>query len=119
MSHWNSRLGAEERLICAIYALRPKRTLRNQTRLRFWWIALIGDSYGPNAVHLTIPIKRDAARRARRAPYQSIEKIPASRATKNLFAVMKAMGHAAVATTMKYQHQDIDEIAHVASQRVQ
>ena len=41
------------------------------------------------------------------------------RATKNLFAVMKAMGHAAVATTMKYQHQDIDEIAHVASQRVQ
>ena len=27
-----------------------------------------------------------------------------------LFAVMKAMGHAAVATTMKYQHQDIDEI---------
>ena len=41
------------------------------------------------------------------------------RATKNLFAVMKAMGHAAVATTMKYQHQDIDEIAHVASQRLQ
>jgi len=41
------------------------------------------------------------------------------RATKNLFAVMKAMGHATVATTMKYQHQDIDEIAHVASQRVQ
>jgi site-specific recombinase XerC len=41
------------------------------------------------------------------------------RATKNLFAVMKAMGRAAVATTMKYQHQDIDEIAHVASQRVQ
>jgi len=41
------------------------------------------------------------------------------RATKNLFAVMKVMGHAAVATTMKYQHQDIDEIAHVASQRVQ
>jgi site-specific recombinase XerC len=41
------------------------------------------------------------------------------RATKNLFAVMKVMGHAAVATTMKYQHQDIDEIAYVASQRVQ
>ena len=41
------------------------------------------------------------------------------RATKNLFAVMKAMGHATVTTTMKYQHQDIDEIAHVASQRVQ
>ena len=41
------------------------------------------------------------------------------RATKNLFAVMKAMGHAAVATTMKYQHQDIDEIALVARQRVQ
>ena len=38
---------------------------------------------------------------------------------KNLFAVMKAMGHAAVATTMKYQHQDIDEIAHVARPRVQ
>ena len=41
------------------------------------------------------------------------------RATKNLFAVMTAMGHAAVATTTKYQHHDIDEIAHVASQRVQ
>ena len=41
------------------------------------------------------------------------------RATKNLFAVMKAMGHAAVATTMRYQHQDIDEIALVARQRVQ
>src|ERR1700730_17853510 len=41
------------------------------------------------------------------------------RATKNLFAVMKAMGDAAVATTMKYQHHDIDEIAHVAAQRVQ
>ena len=41
------------------------------------------------------------------------------RATKNLFAVMKVMGHAAVATTMKYQHQDIDEIAHVARQRAQ
>lgn len=41
------------------------------------------------------------------------------RATKNLFAVMKAMGHATVATTMKYQHQDIDEIAQVASRRVQ
>lgn len=31
------------------------------------------------------------------------------RATKNLFAVMKVMGHAAVTTTMKYQHQDIDD----------
>jgi integrase len=41
------------------------------------------------------------------------------RATKNLFAVMKAMGHATVATTMKYQHHDIDEIAQVASRRVQ
>ncbi len=41
------------------------------------------------------------------------------RATKNLFAVMKVMGHATVTTTMKYQHQDIDEIAQVASQRVQ
>ncbi len=41
------------------------------------------------------------------------------RATKNLFAVMKAMGHSAIMTTMKYQHHDIDEIAQVASQRVQ
>jgi site-specific recombinase XerC len=41
------------------------------------------------------------------------------RATKNLFAVMKVMGHSAVTTTMKYQHHDIDEIAQVASQRVQ
>jgi integrase len=41
------------------------------------------------------------------------------RETKNLFAVMKAMGHAAVATTMKYQHHDIDEIAEVASRRIQ
>lgn len=40
------------------------------------------------------------------------------RATKNLFAVMKVMGHSAVTTTMKYQHHDIDEIAQVASQRV-
>jgi hypothetical protein len=32
---------------------------------------------------------------------------------------MKAMGHSAVMTTMKYQHHDIDEIAQVASQRVQ
>jgi integrase len=40
------------------------------------------------------------------------------RATKNLFAVMKVMGHTAVTTTMKYQHQDIDEVAKVASQRV-
>lgn len=41
------------------------------------------------------------------------------RATKNLFAVMNVMGHAAVSTTMKYQHQDIDEVAAVASQRTQ
>lgn len=41
------------------------------------------------------------------------------RATKNLFAVMKVMGHSAVTTTMKYQHHDIDEIAQVASTRVQ
>jgi integrase len=41
------------------------------------------------------------------------------RATKNLFAVMNVMGHAAVSTTMKYQHQDIDEVAAVASHRVQ
>jgi integrase len=41
------------------------------------------------------------------------------RATKNLFAVMKVMGHSAVTTTMKYHHHDIDEIAQVASQRVQ
>ncbi|HET6840226.1 MAG TPA: tyrosine-type recombinase/integrase [Candidatus Angelobacter sp.] len=41
------------------------------------------------------------------------------RATKNLFAVMNVMGHAAVSTTMKYQHQDIDEVAAVASQRIQ
>jgi len=41
------------------------------------------------------------------------------RATKNLFAVMKAMGHAAITTTMKYQHHDIDEIAQVSSRRVQ
>jgi integrase len=41
------------------------------------------------------------------------------RATKNLFAVMKVMGHTAVTTTMKYQHQDIDEVAKVASQRFQ
>jgi site-specific recombinase XerC len=39
------------------------------------------------------------------------------RATKNLFAVMKVMGHAAVTTTMKNQHQEIDEIVQVASQR--
>ena len=40
------------------------------------------------------------------------------RETKNLFAVMQVMGHTAV-TTMKYQHQGIDEIAKVASQRTQ
>jgi site-specific recombinase XerC len=41
------------------------------------------------------------------------------RATKNLFAVMNVMGHMAVSTTMKYQHQNIDEVALVASLRVQ
>jgi integrase len=41
------------------------------------------------------------------------------RETKNLFAVMQVMGHTAVATTMKYQHQGIEEIAKVASQRTQ
>lgn len=41
------------------------------------------------------------------------------RATKNLFAVMNVMGHTAVSTTMKYQHQDIDEVALVASRRIQ
>lgn len=41
------------------------------------------------------------------------------RETKNLFAVMQVMGHTAVTTTMKYQHQGIDEIAKVASQRTQ
>jgi integrase len=41
------------------------------------------------------------------------------RATKNLFAVMNVMGHTAVSTTMKYQHQNIDEVALVASHRVQ
>lgn len=40
------------------------------------------------------------------------------RATKNLVAVMTVMGHADISTTMKYQHQDTDEIAAVASQRV-
>ena len=40
-------------------------------------------------------------------------------ATKNLFAVMNVMGHTAVSTTMKYQHQNIDEVALVASHRVQ
>jgi len=40
------------------------------------------------------------------------------RATKNLVAVMIAMGHADISTTMKYQHQNTDEIAGVASQRV-
>jgi len=33
------------------------------------------------------------------------------RATKNLFAVMNVMGHTTVSTTMKYQHQNIDEVA--------
>jgi site-specific recombinase XerC len=41
------------------------------------------------------------------------------RATKNLFAVMNVMGHTTVSTTMKYQHQNIDEVAEVASRRVQ
>jgi integrase len=41
------------------------------------------------------------------------------RATKNLFAVMNVMGHTAVSTTMKYQHQNIDEVAAVASHRIQ
>lgn len=41
------------------------------------------------------------------------------RANKNLFVVMKVMGHSAVATTMKYQDHDIDETAQVASQGVQ
>jgi site-specific recombinase XerC len=40
-------------------------------------------------------------------------------ATKNLFAEMNVMGHTTVSTTMKYQHQDIDEVAAVASQRIQ
>jgi site-specific recombinase XerC len=41
------------------------------------------------------------------------------RATKNLFAVVNVMGHTTVSTTMKYQHQNIDEVAAVASRRVQ
>lgn len=41
------------------------------------------------------------------------------RVTKNLFAVMNVMGHTTVSTTMKYQHQNIDEVAAVASHRVQ
>lgn len=41
------------------------------------------------------------------------------RPTKNLFAVMNVMGHTTVSTTMKYQHQNIDEVAAVASHRVQ
>jgi integrase/recombinase XerC len=41
------------------------------------------------------------------------------RATKNLFAVMNVMGHTTVSTTMKYQRQNIDEVAAVASHRVQ
>jgi hypothetical protein len=44
---------------------------------------------------------------------------PSYRATKNLFAVMNVMGHTTVSTTMKYQHQNIDEVAEVASHRVQ
>jgi len=35
------------------------------------------------------------------------------RATKNLFAVMHVMGHTTVSTTMKYQHQNIGEVAEV------
>jgi calcineurin-like phosphoesterase len=38
---------------------------------------------------------------------------------KKLFAVMNVMGHTTVSTTMKYQHQNIDEVAEVASHRVQ
>jgi integrase len=41
------------------------------------------------------------------------------RAAKNLFAVMNVMGHTTVSTTMKYQHQNIDEVAELASHRVQ
>ena len=41
------------------------------------------------------------------------------RATKNLFAVIDVLGRVAMSTTMKYQHQDIDEVAAVASQRIQ
>lgn len=41
------------------------------------------------------------------------------RATTNLFAVMNVMGHTTVSTTMKYQHQNIDEVAEMASRRVQ
>ncbi len=40
------------------------------------------------------------------------------RATKNLFAVMNVMGHTTVSTTMKYQHQNIDEVVAVTSRRV-
>ncbi len=40
------------------------------------------------------------------------------RATKNLFAVMNVMGHTTLSTTMKY-HQNINEVAEVASHRVQ
>jgi hypothetical protein len=39
------------------------------------------------------------------------------RATKKLFAFMSVMGHTTVSTTMKYQHQNIDEVAEVASHR--
>ena len=41
------------------------------------------------------------------------------RATKNLFAVMNVTGHTTMSTTMKYEHQDIDEVAAVASHRIQ
>jgi len=40
------------------------------------------------------------------------------RATKNLVAVKQVMGHADITTTMKYQHQNTDEIAAVVRQRV-
>jgi hypothetical protein len=32
---------------------------------------------------------------------------------------MNVMGHTTVSTTMKYQHQNVDEVAEVASRRVQ
>jgi integrase len=40
------------------------------------------------------------------------------RQTKNLIAVMRVMGHASLNTTMRYQHQDTDEVARATSQRV-
>ena len=33
----------------------------------------------------------------------------------NVFAVMNVMGHTNMSTTMKYQHQAIDEVAEVAA----